>query len=100
MFTANIPNFFLILPPTHFIRYTFLKSSDHHVWKDLLSWSWSDGTVVVFQLSSCCQNVVPYHEAFEMHLFQMVIIRLMHWNAVMKSSFQVFTAWITDLVQS
>lgn len=53
IFTADIPNSFLILQPIHIIRCTTLKSSDHCFWRDLLPWSRSTGTLVLHSAAYC-----------------------------------------------
>jgi hypothetical protein len=102
LFTANIPVFFRI----HFIKYTtLLKSSDCHLRRDLLPWSWYTGTVVLrwALLSPWCQNILPYQEPFGIVVPTDPLMAYSLECVIMESSLQVMTSelvfvtWITDL---
>jgi hypothetical protein len=103
MFTADIPNFFLILPADYLIRYrTFFLS-------DPLLWAWSTGTAVLhwaYFLFLWCQNMVSCQEPFGTDQFQLMFKGLFTGVCSCEiippgmTTFLVFIGWITDLTSS
>jgi hypothetical protein len=99
MFTANIPNFLLILTSIspdiqHF------KFPDNYFWSDLLPWSGPTGTVVLHWLLSCpcgVRTYSPYRESFNWSLSSL-FVRMCSFEVVppAMTTETIFILWIIE----